>query len=238
MSMELVQPSLINAAKADGLKAIAVGSELDQLQIVDDVTYQQADNLLRMVRLLKKGLEDRLNPPIKKIHDGLKELYDVRSELLQPLLDAEETAKAKMKEFKLAERKQILAAEAARQVEMERLRAQAAQKEIAEANAKTQAMRERLAGQRMALVDKANVVEATPVAAPVRAIGSSTRTITRYRVNDMRTFLRAVADGILPLDLVEVHSATIDRFCKSQTTRMNLVALGILASEEVQIVGR
>lgn len=234
---------LVPQAKLEHTRAQAISvsglvlSQLDGLQVVTATDYAFADALLTRIRTAKIAVGDKLNPIIRPIYEGLEALYALKRELEKPLDDGERLVKAKMKEYKLEEARQIRAADEERQRAAEKLREQAEEKERKEALAKTAQMRDRLAAQRIALERKAEEVEEAEVDGPVKAAGSRTRTVTTWRLTDKMTFLLGAIEGTIPLDAVSIVQPVITKALRDNP---KLVASwpGIEIVEDVQIVGR
>ncbi len=232
--MEIIKAEVLTSVRADALKISSVAAEVDAIEVVDEESYQLVDTYLARVRLAKKKGEDRIDPIIKPIYAGLQSLYKLKTELLAPLLDAEASGKAKMKDFKLLEMRKAREDQERREAEQRRLEADARKKQEAEDNAKTEAMRKRLAAQREKLEEQAAAIQQTPAPPPVRAASSTTRTVKKLRIVNEDLFWACVARENVLRGYVTVDLVGLNKYAAG----FDPAEYGLEQYDDVQIVGR
>lgn len=169
--------------------------------------YAEADSLLTRIKGAKKSWTERINPIIEPIRAGLDLLYGLRSDIVTPLEELEKQVKDSMKAFKVEEAKQLRMAEEVRAKELEDLRRAAIEKEAREAVARTKQLRERLAAQRAVLEQSLATKEQEAPPEPIKAAGSGTRTVRKWKVVDMIRLIDHISDKYWAVTDVQVDSA-------------------------------
>lgn len=216
-------------------------TEVNDLVVEDDASYQYADELLeriRQPRKLWKGIWTRIQEKtIKPIRAGLDELYALDRDVDRPLEALETSVKAKMRDFKLEEQRQLQAEQAARDREQQRLLNEARKKEEAEQNARTAAMREKLRLQREALEAQAAEVEEQAAPEPVTAVHSAPRTKRAWRLKSIEDFCVGVAEGSIPAECIALVTPIINRYYKDNPEAVESWP-GLEGFDDIQIAGR
>lgn len=174
---------------------------------------------------------------IPKLRSGLDQLYELNREVEKPLIALEEAYKAAMKVYKNREieaakesQRKIEAAAAAKVAEAKAL-------EAAEAKAKTEPMRARLAERRAGLLTQAQAI--TQQATHVEVRGNSTSVRTRKVANIIKkvAFLDGIMTGIIPFDCIEVKESRILEYYKDDPETVATWP-GVQINDDVIITGR
>jgi hypothetical protein len=220
--LQLVQP-LQDAVKA--------------LHILSEEHYQEADRLLARVTTAKRVWDEKMEPIIRPIRQGLDNLYALNREILKPLDQMAEDIKNEMKTFKRKELQALQEASRKKAEEEERLRREAQEKEEAAERAKTPQMRGKLQAQAERAQQQAEAVAQTAIPAPVRAEASSVRPVRKVRVADLNAFLRGIIDGYIPSEAVSVAQPVLNQAFKDDPDGMQAWP-GVEVYDDIQIVGR
>lgn len=226
-------------------KAVAVlpglETEVGELTITDDASYQYADTLLGRIDTARKvwgGIWDRIQEKtIKPIRAGLEGLYEVNREVDKPMETLRGRVVTAMKAYKTAELRRIQDAERAKQQEAQRLANEAAAKERAAEVATTPQMQGRLYAQAARLGSAAVAVATREAPAPVAGFSSSTRKVKRVHIVGLAEFYQGLADGIVNRDFRDALDSTLQRLYKESPAEV-LAWPGIEVHDEIQIVGR
>lgn len=212
------------------------------LTITDGASYAKADFLLTQVGTLRKRLAERvtkITAPLKealsKVKESMREMDGFVLEIDHPLETYETRIRTAMSDYRKLERQKIQAEEEARRVEDKRLAEAQAEALAREAAAKTEAMRQRLAIKRQEIEQKREEVAATPIDAPVKVAGSTTRVIWKAHVTDTKALRAAVVAGKVPEDVCPVDLLALNRLAKANH---EIVAQypGVEVYEDVTIV--
>lgn len=240
----LQQKAITETKKEVAALAAPVLHMLGSLKIVDADSYGKADTILSRIREARRGVEAKLSPIATPIEKAFKEIQEARkavkalhTELDSPLEQAEAQVKGLMRGYKIEEQRLIAEAEEEKSREAEKadkLLREALEKEN---NAKTAAMRVRLAQKRIEAEAAVEKVEEVAVAAPVKAASSSTRMISKWKVTDMKALLKAVVAGEIPEDMLLVNITVGNSYLKMARAEMEKWA-GVEVWDDVQIVGR
>jgi hypothetical protein len=160
------------------------------LVVRDPVTYEEAAELLKGIKKLKREADKVFDPAIKKASEAHKAMLGAKRKVTDPLTDAEKILKRSMGTWAEAEEQKRIAAQRAAE---EEARAQAEADRQAEVDAAKAAGDEGLA----------EAIAEQPVATPSVAVstsvpkvaGVSTRTLHRARVVDKVQFLAYVYEN-------------------------------------------
>lgn len=227
-------------------EVLTLGSEIkkDALtvqSIKTEVAYLKADAILGRIRLARKTwgvVWDRIQEKsIKPIREGLEELYTLNRSVDGPMELMETTIKKEMKAFKVRELEAINEARRKQEQETARLQREAEEKERQAAAARTPQMKGKLVAAAQKLTAQADMARETAPPMAVQGGSSSTRSKKAWRVDDMATFIAAVADGTLPEDALMVCKTAMDQYFKDDPEGMT-VWPGVVVYDDVQIVGR
>lgn len=212
-------------------------NEANCLTISTEAEYQFADGVLTKLAEAERRVEDKLNPPIKKIYDALEEMYALRRDILNPLKQATAAVKQRMKAYKDAERQKLLAEQRKRQEEESRLMREADEKALAEQSAVTAAMKMRLATKRIELEQRAVEVASAPLTAPVRASGSTTKLVKKVCVSDYLALLKGAAERKVDMQVFELNQSYLNAAYRKNPAEVSQWP-GIEIKEETEIVRR
>lgn len=221
-------------------------SKIFTLQVKDEAGYAVADYYLGRIREARKTIKakfstfiDPLKESVKKAKEALDQANKFMFELDEPLEEGEIKVKALLHDFTVKRLAEERAEENRRQAEQAELNMQAQIAYTKEQAAKTEAMRKRLATQRVDLEAKAAEVEAVPVAQPVKVSNSSVRTKKVCHVVKKRDLMAAALDpqSPVPLEIFRVDQLMLNAWFKQ---RPDFVAQwpGISIEDDVTIVGR
>lgn len=214
-------PPAAQKLKPQGLKMIPpLSQEVDALDIQSEQDYADADNLLGMIQAARTGWDNKLQPIIRPISDGLQALYALSREIDRPLGSLEKIVKAKMQGWQLAKVQQRRLAEA----ETERLRVQAEAARTAPMKAKVEKKLEL-------------AVAAVAEAAPTKGEHSGVRMVKKYRIIDSAALLAGIVDGDVPSDVVEFDTVRLNHYFKHEPGLMKTWK-GVEFYEEPDIYGR
>lgn len=240
----LQQKAITETKKEVAALAAPVLHMLGSLKIVDADSYGKADTILSRIREARKGVTAKLAPilsPIEKAFKEIKEardaIKDLHSELDKPLEVAEGQVKSLMRSYKIEEQRLIEEFEEEKRMEAEKAESRLREALEKENNAKTAAMRVRLAQKRIEAEAAVEVIEEVAIAAPVKAASSSTRTIPKWKVTDIKALLKAVVAGQIPEDMLLVNITVGNSYLKVAREEMEKWP-GIEVFNDVQIVGR
>lgn len=245
MATTILQPKVVTETKKEIAALTApVLHHLAALQITDADSYLKADGLLSRIRTARKSIIEKLSPIFDPIERAFKEMKEARSavsklqdELDAPLAQGELQIKGLMREYKMEEARQIAVAEDKKRQEKEKADRLLREAQEKEANARTAAMRARLAQKRVEAESKVEEVDGREEEAPVKAAASSTRTVIKWRVTDFRKVLQGVLDGKIPEEMVSVNITVGNQCLKLDKEEMRQWS-GIEIYDDVQIVGR
>lgn len=223
--------ALIAPLKADLITVIETPEQL-----------QQADLFLARVQQARKTWNVKMYGtkaapgPIPSIRSGLDQLYALNREVDGPLELMENAVKQLMSDFKLLELR------AAQQLQREKEERDAALQQEQEAlaarlaSAKTQTAKavilEQVVRVEIAIEEAQEepAIELTPTL-------SSSYEVKRPTVRNLYDFCRGVADGLIPMDCIEVKQGTLNRYYKDDP-ETTAAYPGVLIVSSMQIVGR
>lgn len=233
-SVPRVDPAAIKQAGTALL--LPLQGTVQTLLVRTEDEYQGADQVLGRIRQARKTWADKMEPIIRPIRQGLDNLYALNREVDKPLELMEGKVKGAMQEFKRLELAAIREQQRLREAETARLQAEAEAKIRAAETARTPQMQGKLQAQAARASEQAEMVAQMAAPAPVRAVSSSTRTVTRYRVN-MAQLIKGIVDGYVPPQAVELSTRYLDQQLKDDPEGLKAWP-GVDVYEDVQIVGR
>lgn len=199
--------------------------------------YQDASLIRAKLMDTQKVITERLDKIIKPSYQALQSLYDLKNELINPVKEATARLTESMRQFKLAEAREIQEKEEARRREEDRLRREAEAKTKAAESAKTPQMQGRMQAQAQQAAAKAQEVAERPVEAPVRAVGSTTRKVRRVEVVDFMALVKGVAAGNVPEDVLVADMSKLGDYLKLDAKAVEDMP-GIRIVEDLRVVGR
>ena len=236
----LVAPKLNPATvKQEGLSTLTplqtAIADLPSVLTAED--YIDADTLRDRIRNARKTWKDRMEKIIRPIRQGLDELYSLNRDVDVPLGTLEDSVTGRMKVFKLEETRLLRAAEEAREQEAQRLRNEAAQKELASEQARTVQMRGRLHAAAARAWSQAEEVEQEEIPTPIQVASSTTRPKRSPVVTDRTAFLKGIVAGYVPENCIAIIQPTLNRYYRDDPEGMAAWP-GVTLVDDIQIVGR
>jgi len=220
-------------------QATSLVPSVQALQVVDDDTFIQAGEQVKLIKAYTRRVGEILDPIVEAAHRAHKVAVDQRKALLRPAEEAETILKDRMGTYQAeqerirrereaaAERERVrLEAEARRQAEAEeaRLRKEAEDRML-EAAAQAEAdgdgeTAERILAQPLVVdIPVPQPVFMPPVATtmppPAKVSGVSFRETWTAEVTDFRALVKAVAEGRAPLSLVQADESALGQYARS-----------------------
>ena len=171
------------------------------IKVIDQSTYEAANERIGLLQGLKKKVEDFFKPMKQKAQDAHKQICQQEKEQLSPILSAIDGLKQKTIAYYTAEQQRIAAEQERQRREAEEMAALAAE---AEATGDTETATEAVA--------LAAMEEARGTCSPA-AKGTSMREVWRAEVIDMDK---------VPRCFLIVDQAALDALAKSQKDKMNI----------------
>jgi hypothetical protein len=205
------------------------------ITVTDNVSYEYASLYLSQVLQAKKRIESETDDNllfrlIKPLRTALDTLYEIRRNALKPLEQAEKLIKQKMSQYKLLEFQRLEAERVAKEAEERRLRQEAERlaREAIEAEARANKLRNatqaetkreeanKLSYQAEVSARIADMVKSQPVTTPIKVTTSAAKFTKRWRLRDnqnsLESFIKRVAKGDAPSDMVMLDSKKIDEY--------------------------
>lgn len=207
----------LRQVERQGLQLLSpLQSAVQGLSITDERSYLQADTLLGRVVAARKTWAAEISPIIRPLKAAIasaklamKGAADLDDKVDKPLEELERSLKWQMADYKTAEARQIEEAKLARDREEIQAKREMAEAERKLESARTKPIRERLAAARDAALTKIEVLAEELTPEPVRGETSTTRRTPSWRITDKAAFIAGVADGRIPLEMVEPWTAAI-----------------------------
>ena len=196
---ETIEPEVVeNQSELKNEIQVATATEI---KVIDQKTYESANERIGLLQGLKKRVEDFFKPMKQKAQDAHKQICQQEKEQLSPILTAIEGLKQKTIAYYAAEQQRIAAEQERQRKAAEELAALAAE---AETQGDTETATE--------AVGLAAVEEAKVTCSP-SAKGTSMREVWRAEIID--------ADKV-PRCFLIVDQAALDALAKSQKDKMNV----------------
>ena len=180
-------------------KALALRAQVDSIQVIDQASYDLAQEVNRKAVLEKKAFHVWFDPIDRKSLDARQELVAGRKKIDEPLDYVIEVTGSRAAKWMADEK-----AKAARaQAEADALaRKKAEDKQLEEAQLLADLGMNEAAEE--ALIAEP-VIERVKVAEPVKAQGASVRTYYSAQVTDLKSLVVAVATGLAPIQAIEAN---------------------------------
>ncbi len=236
---EVVPPATLVQLRKDLTPARTLLTQVTTLivEYPDAASYEEADKLLSIIRCNVKKIEKGIAPILDPLNEARKALLALKHDMQDPLDDAEQAIRSKMRAWKMQEHRALAEAEEQRQQEIEAKRQEAEEKEAAAARAKTSAVRQRLEAEALQAQVEAEVLEEEPEAPAVQVVGSGTRKVKVWEVADLEQVIAGVTEGKIPLDVLTVDRAKVTEYFRESQTEVASWP-GFLVKDDVRIVGR
>lgn len=238
-----VSPGELAKVQSDLTSATAPVLTIAQtITVTNGESYLQADDLLSHIRNAKAKVNEKMEPIIRPIRQGLDQLYALRRELEGPLDDAEKAVKRKMADWQVAERRRVELEQAERdrvqREETEKVQRRLAEERRQEAERQLQANNVQAADEVLSQPLPQVTVLTTPVRPVVRAQGSTARTVTKWRVTDFAALVCEVAVGNVPMEVLMVNEVEMNRLVREGQGQIVGEWPGVEVYQDVQIAGR
>lgn len=186
-------------------QAIALKAEAERFEVVDQETYNLANEFGRRIKQSMKTIDLYCDPVIEAAHKAHKAACDQKKSLYAPFEAAKKIVDAKQIAWYRAE--QARAAEERRKAE-EEARKKAEEEQLAAAEI---LQKEGLSQAAEAVLEMPTVVPKVTVAEPVKAGGESYRELWSAEVVDLMALVKAVAEGRQPLAYLEPSMSTLNK---------------------------
>ena len=183
-------------------KSLTILEQADHMTIVGTDTYKQAATLLLVIKDVLKELSDTFDPIVAKTHAAWKETLAQRKRHEEPLLRAESVLKPRIAAY----------------IEAEDQKAKAEQKKAQEAATLQEAMDAEARGDQPAAEAALNgqgVVAVNVASAAPKVAGIAPRENWSAEITDKLLLIKAVANGIAPLELLDVNQSVANQMART-----------------------
>ena len=211
-------------------KALAIKAEAQALVIRTADEFRAAGEFLVNVKTALGEIEQLCDPSIEAAHRSHKAALAVKAKLAGPLLEAEKIVKPLMATYNAEQERR-------RQEEQRRLQEEAKRK------AEDERLELALQAEKAGDAQSAEELIAAPVEAPLvvvrsetKAEGVSFRENWKAMVVDLKTLVRAVADGTAPLAAIVPNQSFLDSQAKALKAELSYP--GVKAYNETIVSGR
>lgn len=196
-------------------RAVSIPSQARRIVVQDAESWRRASEMLAGIKALRREIDETLDPVVKKAHEAHRAAVAAKKKVEGPLVDAETYLRGDMARHK---------------------------REIDEANAQARRAAEQARRSEIIALEERGDLEAAdavrtapvPVAEAPATEGVSTRSIWRAEVEDLALLVKAVADGRVPLSVVQVDQKVLGGLARS--LRGALDYPGVRVWEDVGIV--
>lgn len=194
--------------------ALTWPDKANAIRIVDQATYDLAAAMIKEIVGLKAQAQAEFREPKQKAYETHKAICDMESRYVKPLDEARQIIRQAIgswdsKQRRLREEAETkLREEARRQAEDERLRQAAEAQRLALDRGATA---EEAESHVTEILDAPLVVNApSPPPTYTKAQGVSTRYVWKTRVIDPKAFIKAVAEGKIPIAMITINTKKLD----------------------------
>lgn len=186
-------------------QALTLKAEAETFEVVDQETYNQANEFGRRIRQSMKTIDLYCDPVIEAAHKAHKAACDQKKALYAPFEAAKKIIDQKQITWYRAE--QARAEEERRKAE-EEARKKAEEEQLAAAEI---LQKEGMPQAAEAVLEMPTVVPKVTVAEPIRAGGESYREIWSAEVVDLAALVKAVAAGLAPHVYLEPNMVNLNK---------------------------
>ena len=166
-------------------ETVQLQTRIEELQVVDQESFDRANGLLKEAKAKIKTIEDKLDPIKKKAYAAYKDVMDLIKELTDPLKKIQTILKGKIGPY-LQEQEQK------RQEAIEKARKEAEEKRLKDAEVLEE---QGLTEEADKLVEKRTRINTSEVAPKIDKGGTFTTTRWHAEVTDKAALIEAVATG-------------------------------------------
>ncbi len=233
---------IITQEKPEVIKSLAIKEsqplliQAKALVVDDESSYQLADTLRTKLKAANKAWTDRLSKIIRPTYEALESLYSLQREIVNPMKDSEKIITGKMQEYKRLELQRVEEDNRKRQEEedgIQREKEELQRKIDAAKNKSVAALQQKKMEK---LEEKLETVQES-VAVSVKAEGSGTRIVKKWKVVSFIDLVKAVANGDLPEDILQTADASIQEYFNAGPDALKTWP-GLEIYSDVQIVSR
>jgi len=215
-------------------EAMAIAQQAMSFQVCTPETYSAAGELLKEVKRFHKAIETFFAPMKDAAYATHREICERCAKALEPLKKAENTLKAALTAYTIAERQKI---------EEERQRAEIArQKEIAELEAQKQAMAEKLIAEgktqeaeAVSNIHVAFMVDGPRTAEMTKVKGLSSRTTYRAEVYDFAALIRGAAAWPQYEQYLMPNQKVLDAMARGYKASSDIPGVRFVAEESMSV---
>jgi hypothetical protein len=234
---ELVEPDAPESEQALARQSTDLVSTAKALQIADVAAFERAGGFLQTLKDKQRQIEEFFAPDIERAHAAWKGLTTKRASYIDPIKEAITIVSSRYAAFaqevkRKAEAERRERELAAQRAEQERLRKEAEAREAEARRLAAEAEHATSRQEALALEEQASAltseaeslkVEAAEVQAPVLAAqpsvttpkGTSVRANWTYEVTDKLALIKAVADGKVSHEAIEISSKYLNARAKA-----------------------
>lgn len=237
----ITQDSNVELIKTEALKeSQPLVTQAKSLQITDEVSYQKADTIRSKLKAAKKAWTERLKVIIRPAYETLEGLYELQREVVNPIDASDTIITGKMKEYKRLDEAEGIAKAIREREEAERK----LEEEKAEQQRKIDAAKNKavanLAQKKLEKIEEKIEEVKQKVYVPIKAQNSGTRTVMKWRVKDFKRFLKAVAEGYVPEDVIQINEPSFNEYFRADDHTKTAIRTwpGIEIYEDIQIVSK
>lgn len=198
-------------------RALSIPEEAKAINVTDDESFQKAGRILLIIKEVRKEIDATFDPIIKKAHESHKEAVAQKKKVDAPLIEAEGIIKPRL---------------AAYHEEQERKRREEEEKTRAEALKKAEDDRllDAVSAEQSGMTDLSDSILEGPAYVPtivtpqsnvVKMQGVSFRDSWKAEVFDMKALLKAVLDGRVPMNVIEVNTTVLNGLARSLKGQIN-----------------
>jgi len=213
--------------------AVSIVEQAQSVRVTNQETLEQANDILGAIKKMHKEVVAEFDPKVKAAHAAHKAAVAHMKKYTTPLEAAEKAIKCDMQRY-------VTEQEEKESKERERAQREAEEKErkrIADLEAKEQKAREsgdEAKAEKLA-AKKEDVSYAPKTVAPKvnKVDGLSFKEVWTADVTDMRALIKAVADGIAPIAILEVNKSNLSRHAKLVQNTQDIPGVKIYCKKEI-----
>lgn len=203
------------------------------ITVLTEPTYRQAATMLQGIKALRTKIVETFGPHVKRAHEAHKALVGEQKAAEAPLLEAENTLKAKMVEYERAQ-------EAIRLVEQRRLealaRAAAEERRLAEAVAAEEAGEADVADEILDEAPADIVVQVAPMTPKVDGI--SYRVTWAGELVDLAALVQHVSTHPEHIGLLAGNGPAINALARALKGALNVPGIRAVSKRDIAASGR
>jgi len=204
-------------------ETVELQTQIKQLQVVDQESFDRANSLLKETKAKIKIFEDKLDPIKKKAYAAYKDVLDLIKELTDPLIKIQNILKGKIGPY-------LQEQERKRQEAIEKARKEAEEKRLKDAEVLEE---QGLTEEAEKLIDKRTRINTSEVAPKIDKGGTYTVTKWHAEVTDKAALIEAVATGRTDSEVLIPNMPHLNRLATIHKENMKIP--GVKAVSEVSV---